>query len=132
MENSCKANRWQRSFVLALVLLLGMPALLSAQDLALSEKQKIEALIGRVKSLKDAKFVRNGWSYSSDSAATFLWLKWEANATDVKSAKDFVEKVASFSGTSGKPYVIRFKNGKEIRSHDYLLAELKKIEEPAS
>jgi len=31
-------------------------------------------------------------------------------------------------GTSGKPYLIRFKDGREIKSQEFLLAELKKIE----
>ncbi|MBM4264806.1 MAG: hypothetical protein FJ145_25705 [Deltaproteobacteria bacterium] len=114
--------------VVGLFLLLGIPGLASAQSLAPSEKQKIEALINRVKSLKDAKFVRNGSGYSSDNAARFLKGKWDANAADVKSAKDFIDKVASFSGTSGKPYLIRFKDGKEVKSQEYLLAELKRIE----
>ena len=47
-----------------------------------------------------------------------------------KVARDFIEKVASFSGTSGKPYLIRFKDGSETKSRDFLLADLKKIEKP--
>jgi hypothetical protein len=61
-------------------------------------------------------------------AVRFLRGKWAANAGAVRSAKDFIEKVASFSGTAGKPYLIRFKDGREIKSQEYLLAELKKIE----
>jgi hypothetical protein len=32
------------------------------------------------------------------------------------------------SGTSGKPYLIRFKDGKEIKSREFLLEELRKLE----
>ncbi len=46
------------------------------------------------------------------------------------SAQDFVDRIASFSGTSGKPYLIRFQDGKEIKCRDYLLGELKRIEAP--
>src|SRR4030095_2486650 len=81
------------------------------QTLPNSEKQKIEALIKHVADLKDAKFVRNGSAYNADTAAVFLRRKWEANESEVKTARDFIDKVASFSGTSGKPYVIRFKDG---------------------
>jgi len=77
--------------------------------------------------LKDAKFVRNGSTYNADSAATFLRRKWQANQSQVKTALDFIDKVAAFSGTSGKPYLIRFEDGKEIRSRDFLLTELKKL-----
>jgi hypothetical protein len=99
-----------------------------AQTLPNSEKQKIEALIKQVANLKDAKFVRNGSTYNADSAATFLRRKWGANESEVKTARDFIDKVASFSGTSGKPYLIRFKDGGEIKSRDFLLAQLKKLE----
>ena len=99
-----------------------------AQTLPNSEKQKIEALIKQVANLKDAKFVRNGSTYNADSAATFLRRKWGANESEVKTARDFIDKVASFSGTSGKPYLIRFKDGGEIKNRDFLLAQLKKLE----
>ena len=99
-----------------------------AQNLSSSEKQKIEALIKQVANLKDAKFVRNGSTYNADSAATFLRRKWGANESEVKTARDFIDKVASFSGTSGKPYLIRFKDGGEIKSRDFLLAQLKKLD----
>ena len=49
---------------------------------------------------------------------------------EVRSARDFVDKVGSASGTSGKPYMIRFKDGREISSRDFLLSELKKREAP--
>lgn len=112
----------------ALYLLVGLPSVVDAQSLPPSEKQKIESLINVVAQANDVKFVRNGSEYTSSNAATFLRRKWEANASEVKSARDFVGKVASFSGTSGKPYLIRFKDGRELKAHDYLLAELKKIE----
>lgn len=103
-----------------------MPVL--AQNLPAAEKQKIEALIKHVGDLKDANFVRNGTVYEPATAVSFLRGKWNANSTDVKSARDFIDKVASSSGTSGKPYLIRFKAGTEIPSREFLLAELKKIE----
>ena len=58
----------------------------------------------------------------------FLRGKWNANASDIKTARDFIEKVATMSGTSGETYLIRFDNGQEMRSRDFFLAELKKIE----
>jgi hypothetical protein len=101
---------------------------LHAEALPVAEKTKIEALIRSVASANDVQFVRNGRAYDSATAATFLRRKWQANASDVSSARDFVEKIASASGTSGKPYLIRRKDGSEINSKDFLLAELKKLE----
>ena len=113
--------------IFAFALASGGLSFVQAQTLANSEKQKIEALINQVADLKDAKFVRNGSNYNADSAAVFLRRKWEANESEVKTARDFIDKVASFSGTSGKPYLIRFKDGGEIKTRDFLLAQLKKL-----
>jgi len=110
-----------------LLVLVVTPSFLRAQTLPATELQKIEALIKHVGDLKDAKFIRNGSTYEPATAVRFLRGKWDANKTEVKSARDFIDKVASMSGTSGKPYLIRFNDGKEIHSREFLLAELKKI-----
>jgi hypothetical protein len=115
--------------VLALVsLLLFGSQFAHAASASAGETQKIEALIRDVRNLKDATFIRNGSSYNSESAAIFLRRKWQANQSEVKTARDFIEKVATFSGTSGKPYLIRFKDGREIHSREFLLARLKTLE----
>ena len=111
-----------------LFLATGIAHVLHAQGLSPSEKQKIEALIKYVGEMNDVKFVRNGNTYNAKTAETFLRLKWAANDSEVKTARDFINKIASVSGTSGEPYVIRFKSGGEVKSRDLLLAELNKIE----
>jgi hypothetical protein len=105
-----------------------LPLVVTAQTTPEPEKKKIETLIKQVAELQDAKFVRNGKEYDVAAAVRFLRGKWKANDKEVKTARDFVDKVASLSGTSGKPYLIRFKDGREIPSRDFLLAELKKQE----
>jgi len=109
-----------------------LPCLVQAQTAAFGEKDKIEALIKVVSQLKTAKFVRNGWSYSADTAAYFLRKKWEANDSAIKTARDFIDKIGSISGTSGKPYLVRMKDGTEMNGREFLLGELKKIELPIS
>jgi len=99
-----------------------------AQNLPAGEKQKIEALIKRVGDLNNVKFIRNGSVYEPAIAARFLRGKWDANKTEVTTARDFIDKVATKSGTSGKLYLIHFKNGKEIPAREFLLAELEKLE----
>ena len=112
----------------ALLITLAIPVATHAQTLSSAERQKIEALIKYVGDLKDTKFIRNGSSYEVSTAVRFLRGKWESNDAQVKTARDFIDKVASFSGTSGRPYLIRFKDGKEIPSREFLAAELQKIE----
>jgi len=93
-----------------------------------TEKEKIEALIVLVENLPDARFDRNGTVYDAKTAGKFLRGKWKTNAKAVHTAKDFIAKVATGSESSGKPYVIRFADGKEMNSGDYLTAELEKME----
>jgi hypothetical protein len=112
----------------ALLVILTTPSFVQAQDLPAPEKQKIETLIRQVGDLKEAKFVRNGSTYAPATAVRFLRGKWDANKADIKTVRDFIDKVASKSGTSGKPYLMRFNDGKEIPSREFLLAELKKLE----
>jgi hypothetical protein len=107
---------------------LATTQLVLAEPISSGEKQKIEILIKRVSEMSDAQFVRNDSAYDAKTAAVFLRRKWKANDSEVKTAHDFVDKIATLSGTSGKPYVIRFKDGREVKSRDILLAELNKIE----
>jgi hypothetical protein len=101
-----------------------------AAEIPTGEKQKIEALIAQVENLKDATFIRNGSDYDSKLAARFLRGKWSSNEDEIKSAQDFITKAATGSSTSGKPYLIRFKDGREVTCADYLKAELGKLEPP--
>ncbi|WP_395738440.1 DUF5329 family protein [Prosthecobacter sp.] len=91
------------------------------------EKVKIEALISHIQGLEGATFIRNGSEYTAANAAKFLRAKWGRADKEVKTAADFIAKVASTSGTSGKPYMIRFKDGKEVPCGEYLTAQLKKM-----
>lgn len=110
---------------LCLICFFGM--LPAADTAASAEKTKIEALISHIEGLENASFVRNGSDYSAANAARFLRAKWGRHEKEVKTAADFIAKVASASGTSGKPYMIRFKDGQETPCGEYLTAQLKKM-----
>ena len=92
------------------------------------ERQKIERLISSVQSLKDATFVRNGTEYDGKTAAEHVRTKWKAAGSKVKTARDFIRLAASKSSRSGKPYLIRFKDGREVESETYLTERLEEIE----
>jgi hypothetical protein len=53
----------------------------------------------------DATVVRNDKTYDAKTAAEFLRRKWKANDGDVATVKDFIEKIAGKSSTSGNPSV---------------------------
>ncbi|MCK7503296.1 MAG: DUF5329 domain-containing protein [Desulfobacterales bacterium] len=102
--------------IAATVLALSMgSAALRAADLPPAEEKRIEALIAAIERMADAAFIRNGRAYDAAAAGEFLRRKWRLCAADVRSADDFIEKVASFSSTTGRPYRIRFSDGREIR-----------------
>jgi hypothetical protein len=111
----------------AMLVLLPQPRLPAAEP-PLSETQKIERLIAHVGQLEKAKFVRNGVEYDAASAAKFMRAKWEAMGADIKTAAEFIEKIASKSSTTGKPYLIRFTDGKERKSGEYLTEQLQGLE----
>ena len=102
--------------------------LLDAPTAPQTEPQKIESLIAHIESLKDAKFVRNGVAYDAPTAGQFLRGKWKTQESEVKTAKDFIDKVATKSSTTGQPYLIRLPDGKELPSAEYLTKELSRID----
>jgi len=116
-----------RSVVAVLAVSLLVANASAAEGIAEPERRTIEALIASVAGLGDATFIRNGQSYGASKAARFLREKWASRESEVKSAEDFIERVASFSSTTSKPYLIRFADGREIRSADYLRAELARL-----
>ncbi len=100
----------------------------AADEKPMSETEKIEALIKHVEGLAGAKFVRNGREYDAKTAARFLRGKWDAQKDEIKTAQDFIDKAASVSSSSGKPYLIR-KDGKDTKSGEYLAEQLKKLDQ---
>jgi hypothetical protein len=91
------------------------------------ERQRLEALVGSVEQRSDVAFIRNGRSYSATAAAQFLRGKWRAREADVCSADDFIAKVASFSSTTGKPYLVRLHDGREVPATEFFQAQLAEL-----
>lgn len=92
-----------------------------------TEEQKIQHLIKYVSGLKEAVFIRNGSEYAPSKAAAHLKLKREKAGSDIKTALDFINELASKSSMTGIEYTVKFKDGKIVKVHDLLIAELKKI-----
>jgi len=112
------------TFLLITVLACVLPGGLRAAES--DEKAKIEGLIQHVEGLTGAHFIRNGSSYDAKSAGKFLRGKWQAKDKEVKTAADFIEKIATISSTTGNPYLIRFSDGREVKCGEYLKEQLKK------
>jgi len=110
-----------------LILTVGI-GLASASDLSSAEKRKIEVLISGVEQMTDAVFIRNGRNYNAPVAAEFLRRKWKSRRSEIHSAADFIDKVASCSSTTGKPYSIHWRDGTERLCTEYFRAQLSLLE----
>jgi hypothetical protein len=80
--------------------------LCSASVLADTKDDEIDYLISSV-GKSGCTFIRNGKRYSGRDARAHLKSKRRHNAHLIDSAEEFIEKLASKSSTSGKPYLIR-------------------------
>ena len=119
--------RWAGTWVLSLGgLALGAGS--SAAALPPLEQVRIDKLIRHVEVQKGMKFIRNGTEYSCEEAARFLRGKMDSMGAEVTSARDFIERIASRSSMSGKPYHVRFSDGRMIPSAQFLGDELKRLE----
>lgn len=92
------------ALLLAVAIAAGAPARAAPEA---AEQRRIDALIAHVEHLDGATFIRNGREYGPGTAATFMRRKLKQREDEVRTALDFIEKVASVSSTSGKPYEIR-------------------------
>jgi membrane-bound lytic murein transglycosylase len=109
------------------VAVVALPGLAQASCLPTVERQRIEALIGAVERRADVTFIRNGRSYRAATAAQFLRGKWRDREADVCSADDFIAKVASFSSTTGNPYLVRLRDGREVPAAEFFRAQLAQL-----
>jgi hypothetical protein len=94
----------------------------------LSEAQKIEALIASVGQLKGAVFIRNGSEHQAPEAAAHLRRKLDYAGKRIHTAEQFIDKLATGSSMTGKPYRIRFADGHSVESAVYFREQLRKLE----
>lgn len=118
-------------FVVAIFLMMGsFVAFGQTQNKkVLTEEQKIDYLINCVEQLKDAVFIRNGISYDASQAASHLRMKRAKAGKLLKTVDQFIDKVASESSMTGKPYKIKFANSQEIEAREFYKQCLKKLEQ---
>ena len=117
---------FRRPFLLAMTTLLALRAAAAAPPA--HEQSRIDKLIRFVETQKDMKFVRNGTEYSCAEAAKFLRGKMESMGAEVKTARDFIERIATKSSMSGKPYHVKFADGRMMPSAQFLGDELTRME----
>ena len=115
-------------FRLFAVAVLAVSVAANAGERSPAENARIAYLLASVASLHDAQFIRNGTAYDSATAVKHLRLKLRAADSRVKTAEDFIRYCASASSVSGRPYEIRFSDGRLVRSADFLRQKLMELD----
>ncbi len=69
-------------------------------------------------------FIRNSDRHDAFDAAEHMNSKYEYFRDKIKTPEDFIERCASKSLLSGKPYLVVLENGEEVRTDDWLLRAL--------
>ena len=129
---NCKENRMKTNRLILLVcagFIICFAATESVSESDTDETKQIELLLARIEAMQDVVFIRNGKDYSSHKAADHLRLKWKKAGGRVKTAEDFIELCGSRSSISGKPYKIRFPDGRIENSEVIFKELLKEIEQ---
>ena len=86
-------------------------------------KKMIELLLAEVES-SGLTFIRNGKEHSPEKAAAHLRRKWRYAGSKIKTPEQFIDELASKSSTTGKPYLMRLKDGSTVKSADWLRERL--------
>jgi hypothetical protein len=99
----------------------------AASGAPVTESAKIDALIRVVEGRSDLQFLRNDTAYSSREAGLHLRTKLAFAGSKIKTVDDFIDHIGTGSSTTGRPYLVRFIDGKLIPSAEFLRGELKRI-----
>jgi hypothetical protein len=99
-------------------------ALAAPEPAPLTQAQKIDRMIGHIRGLEGAVFIRNGKEYTAAEAAEHMQLKRGKAGDRCDTADEFIRTCASFSSMSGEAYLIRFPDGRTRTAEDVLREEL--------
>jgi hypothetical protein len=122
----------RRTACLALTAWLGSRGLLAQAAPSPAEMARIERLLAMIASKRDMRLVRNGTVHDTDTAVTFLRGKLKHFGGDIKTAEEFIDRLASRSSTTGQLYWVRLSDGREIPAGDFLRIELARLDKEAS
>jgi hypothetical protein len=113
-------------YILPLIALL-----LSGVAAADTAEVEIEYLITTVGE-SGCTFIRNGSRHDAEDAASHMRLKYRRGKRYATTAELFIERLASKSSFSGKPYAIECPGSEAVPSGDWLSARLHEYRERQS
>ena len=115
----------------ALALIMVVALLSPAAVLAGSTETEIEYLITAVGD-SGCTFIRNGSRHDAADAASHMRLKYRRGKRYATTAELFIERLASKSSFSGKPYAIECPGSEAVPSGEWLTARLQEYRVQAS
>ncbi|WP_340533041.1 YfeK family protein [Escherichia coli] len=86
------------------------------------EEARINAMLEGLSQKKDLVFVRNGNEHTCDEAVSHLRLKLNNTRNRIDTAEQFIDKVASSSSITGKPYIVKIPGKGEENARPFLHA----------
>jgi hypothetical protein len=112
-----------KRFLLTILLVVSLPVMAAGPD-AVAQKE-VEHLMNYLAS-SGCQFNRNGTWYDAPRASDHLRQKYDylLRKNLVATAEDFIERAASESSVSGKPYLVKCKGHDEVQSGAWFRAEL--------
>lgn len=96
------------------------------------EMTRIERLLTMIAARRDMRLVRNGTEHDTDTAVSFLRGKLKHYGNDIKTAEEFIDRLASKSSTTGQLYWVKLPDGREIPAGDFLRIELVRLDKAAA
>lgn len=113
-----------RSIAKVIILFLVLSGVVSAAELAESERLKIQYLKDQI-SASNCEFERNGTLYSVAEALAHIEKKQNYFRAKIDSVEKFIEFAASKSTVSNNPYYIKCLGEKKVTSGQWLMKKLK-------
>lgn len=115
----------RRCLRIATLVLLAAVAPLAAATPSEQEHKLIMALIARVQGMTTMKFLRNDEAHNAAEAAEHMQAKYKHFREEIVTAEDFIERCASRSELTGKPYLVKLADGKPREARGFLMQELR-------
>lgn len=107
----------KKLLIVVIGLVLSMPAF---AKLNAHEEARVNAMLDALSQQKTLVFVRNGTEHNSEEAVSHLRLKLGNTRNRIDTAEQFIDKVASSSSISGKPYTVKIPGQPDENAKAYL------------
>jgi hypothetical protein len=97
-----------------------------------AEMARIERLLAMLGARRDMRLVRNGKEHDTEMAVSFLRGKLKHYGDGIKTAEEFIDRLASRSSTTGQLYWVRLSDGRDVPAGEFLRIELARLDKAAT